>query len=327
MEHVRCNLCGADNAEFVLYAKNRSKNVGEDLFKLVKCSECGLTYLDPRPDKEEIKKYYIGYHSRSDSKFANIEQTEIWGIPWREAMRRKAVPILKYKKTGKILDIGCGDGSLLKYLKESGWQTYGVEFQETASLYARDVLGIDVFSGRLEDAKYSEESFDVITLIHVFEHLPDPSETLKKARSLLKKDGILLIEVPNFNSFEARIFRGKWVGLAAPLHLYQFTPRTLSIMLKRCGLFPVEVGTIPEQTKYISGYSESLRYFFQDLGLYPFRRKGRDLKKNEEKENTSGMSWMNGLHFLESRIFSFIAYLMNKIGLGSNLFVVARRED
>jgi len=236
MENVKCNLCGSDETKVMLKAKNRSKVEQGRIFTLVKCSDCGLAYLNPRPDKEEIKKYYEGYHSRADAKFADIEQTEIWGIPWREAMRRKAMPILKHKTSGKILDIGCGDGSLLKYLKESGWETYGVEFQESASLYARDVLGIDVFAGRLEDSDYPEESFDVISLIHVLEHLPDPSSILKKVRSLLKKDGILLIEVPNFNSFEARVFRSKWVGIAAPLHLYQFTPRTLPLMLEKCGL-------------------------------------------------------------------------------------------
>jgi len=326
MEYVKCNICGFDDPKFILRARSRVTNEGKKFFKLAKCRRCGLVYLNPRPDEEEIKEYYPPwYHSRTQAKVTDITKTKIWGIPWREAMKNKAEPILRYKKKGRILDIGCGDGSLLIFLKESGWQTYGVELLDSSSLYARDVLGLTVFSGRFEEANYPEESFDVITLFHVLEHLPDPSGTLKKARLLLRKDGFLLIEVPNFHSFEAKIFRSKWVGISAPLHLYHFTPRTLRMMLKSCGLIPMEVGFIPEQTKYVAGYSESLRYCLMDLGLYPSRRKSEDLK-NGEAGCTSSSSWLSFLHLLEYRIFSRVAYFMDKIGRGLNLLAVARRK-
>jgi 2-polyprenyl-3-methyl-5-hydroxy-6-metoxy-1,4-benzoquinol methylase len=326
MEYVKCNLCGFDDAKFILRARNRITNERKKFFKLTKCRKCGLVYLNPRPEEAEIKKYYPPwYHSRAQVKVTDITKTKIWGIPWREAMMYKAEPILRYKKMGRILDIGCGDGSLLKFLKDSGWQTYGVEFQDSSSLYARDVLGLDVFSGRFEEAIYPEDSFDVITLFHVLEHLSNPSGTLKKARSLLHKDGFLLIEVPNFHSFEAKIFRSKWVGISAPLHLYHFTPRTLQTMLKSCGLIPVEVGFIPDQTKYVARYSESLRYFLMDLGLYPSRRNGEDLKKGEAGF-TSSSSWFSFLNRLEYLIFSRVAHFMDKIGHGLNLFVASRKE-
>ena len=326
MEYVKCNLCGFDDAKFILRARSRITNEGKKYFKLAKCKRCGLVYLNPRPEKEEIKKYYPPwYHSRAQAKVTDITKTELWGIPWREAMRNKAEPILRYKKKGKILDIGCGDGSLLKFLKESGWQTYGVELQDSSSLYARDALGLNVFSGRFDEADYPQNSFDVITLFHVLEHLPNPSGTLKKARLLLHKDGFLFIAVPNLDSFEAKIFRSKWVGISAPLHLYHFTPQTLRTMLKSCGMIPVEVGFIPEKTKYVAGYSESLRYCLMDLGLYPSRRNEEDLK-NGEACFTSSASWFSSLHRLEYLIFSRIAYFMDKIGKGLNLLIVSRKE-
>ena len=326
MEYVKCNLCGFDDTKFILRARNRVTNEGKEFFKLAKCRRCGLVYINPRPEKEEIKKYYPPwYHSRTQAKVSDITKTKIWGIPWREAMKNKAEPILRYKKKGRILDIGCGNGSLLIFLKESGWQTHGVELLDSSSLYARDVLGLTVFSGRFEEVNYPEESFDIITLFHVLEHLPDPSGTLKKARSLLRKDGFLIIEVPNFHSFEAKIFRSKWVGISAPLHLYHFTPRTLRMMLKSCGLIPMEVGFIPDQTKYMAGYSESLRYCLMDLGLYPSRRKSEDLK-NEEAGFTSSSPRFSALHHLEYLIFSRIAYFMDKIGRGINLLAIARRK-
>lgn len=146
-EYVRCNLCGADNAKLLFSAKGRYSDKGE-FFRIVKCKACGLTYLNPRPGKDEIQHYYPAqYWSRIHSN-VDLDDTMIWGIPWREAMQSKAKPIIKYKKVGKLLDIGCGDGSLLKFLKDTGWEVYGVELGEAASRFAREKLGIEVFSGR-----------------------------------------------------------------------------------------------------------------------------------------------------------------------------------
>jgi 2-polyprenyl-3-methyl-5-hydroxy-6-metoxy-1,4-benzoquinol methylase len=327
MEYVKCNLCGADDTKFMFYVRDRNSKE-KKLFNLVKCRRCGFVYLNPRPGKEEIKKYYPPwYHSRAQTKVVNIEKTKIWGIPWKEAMQKKTEPILRYKKEGRILDIGCGDGSLLKFMKELGWQTYGVDFNKASSRYARDVLGLNVSSKRLEEANYPEGFFDIIILFHVLEHLPDPLATLKKVHLLLSENGFLLIEVPNFGSFESLVFRSKWIGIAAPLHLYHFTPRTLRIILTNCGFIPVELGFIPEQTKYVAGYSESLRYCLMDWGLYPPTWKGIDSGKKANGSIFSSYSWNNPLHLMEYMVFYPVAYFMDKIGLGSNSFAVARRKN
>ena len=326
MENVSCNLCGADNTQVMFYVRDRNVR-GSSSFKIVKCKDCGLVYLNPRPDNEEIRNCYPPwYHSRAQAKTVNLEKTWIWGIPWEKAMKKKAEPILRYKKKGAILDIGCGDGSLLRYMKDLGWQAFGVDFNERSSRYAREVLGLNVFSGRLEEIDYKANFFDVIILFHVLEHLPDPSETLKRVRSLLKKNGFLLIEVPNFGSFEARLFKSKWNGISAPLHLYHFTPKTLGNMLKKCSLAPLELGFIPEQTKYVAGYSESLRYCLMDLGLYPSRDQVEKLKEEKGLGNLFSSRWNNPLHFMEFISFYAISALMDKTGVGSNLLAVATKE-
>lgn len=325
IEYVKCELCGADNTKVILRAKYRSC-IEKIFFNIVKCQECGLVYLNPRPDNEEIKKYYPpSYHSRAQKGVVDIEKTKIWGIPWREAMDRKVKPILKYKNEGSILDIGCGDGSLLKYMKELGWQSYGIDMNEGSSRYAREVLGLDVLCGRLEETDYPQEFFDVIILFHVMEHLNNPSEALKRIYSLLKKDGFLFIEVPNFNSFEARVFRSKWVGIAAPVHLYHFTPRTLEKMLWNCGFESVESGFIPEQTRYVAGYSESIRNCLIDWGLYPERKENAGFGEGAESNETSDSSWESTLHSLEYRIFYPVSRFMDKIGFGLNLMVAAKK--
>lgn len=322
-EYVQCNLCGGSDTKLLFYAKNRNNKKGE-VFRIVKCKICGLVYLNPRPSKDGIRQYYpLQYWSRIYSS-VNIEDTTIWGIPWREAMRKKAKPILKYKKAGKLLDIGCGDGSLLKFLKDLDWEIYGVELGEEASRFARENLGLDVFGGRLGEANYPSRSFDVVSLFHSLEHLPDPLETLRKIYSLLKQDGIVVIEVPNFGGFGSLIFRARWVGIAAPLHLYHFTRLTLQKMLRKCSFVPIEFSFVSTRTKYIAEYSESLRYCLTDWGLYPFKKKGEQVEK--DGGNSHGLAWNNPLHFIECIIFKSIAYFMDKIHLGSNLVVVARKK-
>lgn len=307
-------------------ARDRNSKENE-VFNLVRCTSCDLAYLNPRPTKEEITQYYPPwYHSRAQKQIVDLEETTIWGIPWREAMQKKAKPILRYKKEGKILDIGCGDGSLLKFMEELGWETYGIDFNEDSTRYAREVLKLNVFSGRLEEVSYPEDFFDIIILFHVLEHLSDPLDTLEKVLPLLKADGLLLVEVPNFASFEARLFRSRWFGIAAPLHLYHFTPHTLTAMLKSAGFNSVELEFITEQTKYVAGYSESLRYFLMDWGLYPLREKKAELREKEVNSDACGSSWNNPLHSVEYVIFYPIAYIMDKLGLGSNLLAAAKKN-
>lgn len=327
---MKCNLCGADDTKFCFYTKDRNNDSAKTHFRLVKCKKCDLVFLNPRPDKEEIKKFYPPwYHSRAEKRVVDIYQTEIWGIPWREAMLRKAEPILKYKKEGKILDIGCGDGSLLKFMNDLGWQVHGLDLQGGSSAYARDILGLKVSTGRLEEVDYPEEFFDIIILFHVLEHLHDPSIVLKKANLLLKKDGYLLIEVPNFNSFDSKIFRSRWVGISSPLHLYHFKPNSLKSMLQKCGYTPIEIGFIPEQTKYVAGFSESLRIVLSDFGLYPKRKEIVELNDEEcnAKNNFLGHSAISSLHYVEHKIFKHISIVLNKIGLGSNLLTVAKKKS
>ena len=296
----------------------------------MKCRKCGLIYLNPCPNKEEIRNYYPPwYHSRAQNQVRDITKTKIWGIPWRDAMRTKTAPILKHRSEGRILDVGCGDGSMLKYLMDSGWTVCGVELQETSARYARDMLGLNVFQGRLEDVDLPEKSFDVVTLFHVLEHLTDPSRTLKKARSLLKEDGIILVEVPNFASMEARIFGPRWNGIAAPLHLFHFTPETVWAMLKNCGFSPFGWGFRPEQARYAAGYSESLRYCLIDLGLYPSRQENEvsEIEGKAGEDHSFMRTVLRQLHTIEYGFFKPMGFFMDKIGIGSNLLTVAAKRN
>lgn len=138
-------------------------------------------------------------------------------------------------KRGRILDIGCGRGIMLYLLKKRGWDVHGVQISRPAADYAKTKLGLNIFVGNIIDSDYPPNFFDVITLIHVLEHLPNPDECLSYCYKLLRREGTLIIEVPNIGSFPARIFQDKWFALDLPNHIYHFTQLTMEKMLIKNG--------------------------------------------------------------------------------------------
>lgn len=143
--------------------------------------------------------------------------------------------IIKQKKNGTILDVGCGSGLFLSYFKKKGWNVFGTEISKEISKFSSEMFGIKPLIGDLLNLKLSENYFDVITINNVLEHLSQPNETLLKIKSLLKDDGILEITVPNIESLGAKIFGNDWYHLDPGRHLFHFFPAKLEEMLKKTG--------------------------------------------------------------------------------------------
>jgi 2-polyprenyl-3-methyl-5-hydroxy-6-metoxy-1,4-benzoquinol methylase len=203
----------------------------EEKFRIVKCHSCGLVFMNPMPDPEELKKYYP------------LEYYESYGMAKRELkflQRSKVQKVIRLKKKGSILDIGCQKGEFLKRMEEKGWKVFGVDISVSSCNYARKKLGLkNIYAGDVLDFDFPERYFDVVTMWQVIEHLRDPLATLRKINRLLKRDGVLIFECPNFGSFTSRVFKDKWPGLDVPRHLYQFTPPVIRAMAEKAG-FRVE---------------------------------------------------------------------------------------
>jgi len=122
----------------------------------------------------------------------------------------------------------------LRLLKDMGWSVQGVEPVEKAALAAKHA-GLNVEWKSYEEAEYPEKSFDVITMWHVLEHFPDPKKVLQKVSRMLKDDGLLLVGIPNYDSFDRRVIREDWNGIEIPLHLYHFTPVSIKNLLNIAG--------------------------------------------------------------------------------------------
>lgn len=325
MEIITCKLCGSGASVPVLAGKDRDWGSG-DRFTLVKCRECGLVYVNPRPDAEEIKKYYPDENWGRASGRTAEKDAEISGAHWTVAAAERAAAILGTGPGGSVLDVGCGDGFLLLYLSRLGWDCHGVEPGTVAAQYARTALNLDVRTGTLEEAEYPGSSFDVVSFHHVFEHLPDPAVTLAEAGRVLKSGGHLVVSVPNFGSLDRRLFGDKWVGLKLPQHLFHYTHRTLRAMLEKAGFVFCSVGYRSYEAKSTMYYSESFRHLLQDHGLYPEKKALAADEPAKALAPATPASWKEALHFLERGLFKSAGYIADALGLGSNMTMVVRKK-
>jgi len=250
MEYVNCDLCRSDDTRFLYATRDRLLSLPGE-FRLVKCRNCGLVYLNPRPAKHALTRYYTKqYFDFIDSgtfRLANSALLRLLNRAWI-FYERKVFGwdfTLEDFSRGKVLDVGCGTGTFLRALKNRGWEVYGVDLSPIATKKARQ-LGVEVFTGELNEARYPSNFFDVVTLRSTLEHVYSPSDMLREVRRVMHERGRVVIEVPNFSSLESRIFKESWFGLEAPRHLYHFTSSTLSGCLRKCGFVSIRFRQSPD---------------------------------------------------------------------------------
>ena len=171
MKYINCNLCNSN--EYKLF-----KEI--DGYRLVKCRNCGLVYLNPRPSQQEIKeKYSVEYHIKRLLKGETKTAKEIEGRINKNIGRAEEI-VSQFGNKGKLLDIGCSDGFFITCLRRYGWDVSGVDISEWATEFARKKLELNVFTGTVEDIQYNEK-YDIITMYHILEHFPNPIESFKKS--------------------------------------------------------------------------------------------------------------------------------------------------
>jgi len=233
-----CNLCGK-NDQTILY-KNLTYWEYPGIFQIVKCNNCSLIFVSPRPRISDINKYYeqenyFGRDINSERKDLNYKQE-------RKNVYENVYKLILNKKTsGKILDIGAGTGLFLTKFKDLNWKIDGVELSRDAVLYARKQYDIKLKQGDFFDFSFSRNSYDVIALNGALEHLYNPQETLKKAYSILKTGGIIVFTVPNVESLGNKIFGRRWFPWQPPRHLYHFSPTTTRRMLNNSGFKKINI--------------------------------------------------------------------------------------
>ncbi|NUN11899.1 class I SAM-dependent methyltransferase [Candidatus Micrarchaeota archaeon] len=234
-EEVNCNLCG-QNDYTIIYKAKPIEDIdlakvysasGHDFLKeqVVKCKNCGFMYINPRIKGDLVVK---GYSDAVDPD--HVSQGDGRMATFKDGM--KIISKL-YPNKGKLLDVGSAGGFFVKAAEEEGWEGYGVEPSKWMVDWGKKNLGLKNFkSGTLESAKYPDNYFDVVTLWDVLEHVPDPSATLREVNRILKPGGLVVINYPNIGSKLAKMAGRKWWFLLS-IHLYYFTPETISKMLEK----------------------------------------------------------------------------------------------
>ena len=245
MEYVNCNLCGLDNAR-VLFGKKDKFAIAEDEFNVVECQECGLLYINPRPSREEIGKFYPEIYLWKETLEAQsfllkcirrLEKAYRYHL-----LRDEVSKVVKYTRrgSGRVLDIGCGAGDRLDVFRNKGFEIYGVETSDAAD-YAKDHLKLNVQKGDLFSAHFPGRFFDIVTLYNVLEHTHDPMKVCQEIQRILKEDGFLIIQVPNKNSLQYKLFEKRWAAFDVPRDLYYFGTEVLRSLIKKAGFKTVKV--------------------------------------------------------------------------------------
>jgi len=184
---TRCKICASDRLSPLTQAPS---------VNFYQCGQCGVIFLNPQPTLETLHRQYSAQELLATGPASawfthrNFHKKEIFRVRLRN--------VLRYKAQGDLLDVGCGMGDFCSVAKEAGFQVFGTEFSAQYAEVAKRTAGLEqVYVGRLQEIDFGGRLFDVISLWHVFEHLPDPLPTLLKLQALLKPGGVIAIEVPN----------------------------------------------------------------------------------------------------------------------------------
>lgn len=205
-------------------------------YNLFECLSCQIWITSPKPSTEELSELYStgNYRAKTGKRFVPVLEKIIHFLTIRKQNRIK-----EYVKRGRIIDIGCGRGLFLNIMKSDGWVVTGQEFDEKSASYAVNSYGIDVHTGDLK-GKFEKESFDVVNINHVLEHMEKPEETLMECHRILKKGGLLVVAVPNIDSLQAKFGKKNWFQLDIPFHLYHFSSKGI-VGLIESKLFRVDL--------------------------------------------------------------------------------------
>ena len=210
-----------------VYITVKDHSVSSEEFQLLVNNEFGYLETSPQPSSEKLPDYYKSedYISHTDTRRNLLEK--VYHVVRFISLKRKLKLINSSSPGDKnLLDVGCGTGDFLKLAQQNNWLVTGTEPNDEARQIANSKTNNSVYN--IEHLlEFKKQSFDVITLWHVLEHLPNLEEHISILKTLLKKKGILIIAVPNYKSYDAVYYKNFWAAFDAPRHLWHFAMPTV----------------------------------------------------------------------------------------------------
>jgi len=252
---IKCPLCKSGNILNHQLVKDHA--VSKKEFTLCRCGDCELLFTNPRPTEEEIGPYYDfkEYYSHEDQ-VRSFTQWLYQKIR-KSSIQRKVGLIESLVKNGSLLDYGCGTGEFLQGAKKQHWSVRGIEPSEKARAQALGKLPTEVLATL--DELPEDDTYDVITLFHVLEHIHSLRKTIKKLVNYLKSNSYVVIAVPNPESADAKHYGSDWAGYDVPRHLYHFSQKSMATFQDQFGLELVRIEPLAYDSYYVSLLSEGYK--------------------------------------------------------------------
>ena len=258
----KCPWCGSENAQ--LHIELKDLFLTQEPFKILECKDCGLLYTTPRPNKDEIGKYYKSdeYYSHQENKEGFIPK--VYEKVKSINLKNKYTIATEKTRKGKILDIGCGVGDFLHTMEQHGWKGTGVEPSEEAKAIAKKRIKAQLLSSE-EQENLTEGSFDVITMWHVLEHVDALRWQIQQLYRLCKPGGRIIIALPNYKSYDGQYYKAAWAAYDVPRHLNHFNEETIIKIFEKSHLKHIKTKKLHWDAYYISYMSE--KYLHHSLPL------------------------------------------------------------
>ena len=252
----KCPWCDSEKTQMHLWVKDYF--LTGEAFEIHECLKCGLLFTEPRPDSNHIGKYYQSeeYYSHQENKSGFIPK--IYESVKKVNLKHKRKLASKGMKVGTMLEIGCGAGDFLHEMEQKGWNCTGIEPSKEAKAIAQNRVKANIL--KPEDlATLKDESFDLITMWHVLEHVDNLKDEVRHLQRLLKKGGRLVLALPNFKSTDAEYYREYWAAYDVPRHLNHFCRESINNIFKTTKLQLKKIDKLVWDAYYISYMSEKYK--------------------------------------------------------------------
>jgi 2-polyprenyl-3-methyl-5-hydroxy-6-metoxy-1,4-benzoquinol methylase len=329
-----CPICRSAETAACFSGRDRLFGLAQGQFQLLRCLSCKCMFLHPFPEDAALasfypQKYWVSEESTEQKGWVQLFQR--FEKAYREFVVADHVRFLdqsarknharknharENRAQGKsLLDIGCGSGTFLHVAQSHGFFPHGMDMSPQAVEIAKKQYGFTVRQGEIGSRIWDDCRFDFITMFHVLEHLTDPRLALEYAADLLQPRGILIIQVPNISSIQARLFGKLWYGLDVPRHVINFTPKALKFLLQETG-FEFRLTSRFSLRDNPASIASSLVPW-----LDPIRRKVRSVNAHPAFNGA-----METAYFALYLLALPAAYLESICGFGGTIWACARRR-
>lgn len=297
-----CPVCASPSTTHAFDSPDLALAAVPGCFRYSRCSDCSSVFADPQPEDELLYRAYTSSYGNYKDDMTFLERI-LTSLSLPEANRL----ISHTSGSGRLIELGAGNGRFLERLRRCGWQgsLEGVEFEQRVAAATTERTGIAVRTANIEDEVLEKESYDVIVLRHVIEHLRNPLAMLDSIRRALRPGGVLFVGTPDTSALCAHVFGRHWWGYEVPRHLVVFSRTALLQTLSASGFTPVD---------HWSGFSPQMWNASLALLL----------------RDRHGAHWWHGAltstaNPLATGIFSVVSLFEARLGRSTMLNVVARR--